>query len=806
MLPFSSHMSILLLMFLYGTPFQICISSNHTVVHCNEKDQGALFIFKQGVVDAHNRLSTWSSELDCCAWEGVQCDLATGRVTRLDLYREYLKGEINLSLFQLQFLNYLDLSWNNFTAISVPPIPDNITTTTSLHLLDLSFNYHLDIDNLRWLSQLSSLKYLDLTFVHIQNQSNWLHTMAMLPSLSELILADCELNNIYPSLKYVNFTSLVTLDLAVNNFNSGLPNWLFNLNSSISYIDLSSNQLKGSIPNWPGQLENLQHIDLSSNQLQGSIPNWLGQLEHLQHVDLSNNFFSGSIPSSLGNLSSLIESNIRSNLLTGNLPDTIGQLFKLNVLRVGNNSLSGKLSEMIFSNLSNLKSLDLNDLALEFDINTNWIPSFQLSEVGLRNTIQGPNFPAWLYAQRSLRYLDISSAGISSIDGDRFPSFVAGITYHLSLFNNSISADISNITLNSTFVYLNHNSFTGRLPHITTNVQVLDVSHNSFSGGFPNSLMNSNVIYINMASNNLAGQLALDMSNMTSLIFMNLGKNELYGKIPTRMPPGLEMLILRSNQFMGNIAPQLCDLSLLHILDLAHNKLSGSIPRCLHNLTNMVSDYYLFYFQMTFNLVIKGQELEFSYNGCSRTIDLSVNDLSGEIPAELIRLVKVRSLNLSHNNLIGTIPKMIGDMTNLESLDLSYNQLTGEIPQSMSGLTFLEVLNVSYNNFNGHIPSGSQLQTFDAWSYVGNHKLCGPPVTKTCSQKENPNATKQHAGGDPFRESLYLGMGVGFAVSFWGVCGSLFLNKTWRHAYFRFLNHVVDKIYVIVAIKLRSFH
>ncbi|PNX87653.1 hypothetical protein L195_g043746 [Trifolium pratense] len=28
-------------------------------------------------------------------------------------------------------------------------------------------------------------------------------------------------------------------------------------------------------------------------------------------------------------------------------------------------------------------------------------------------------------------------------------------------------------------------------------------------------------------------------------------------------------------------------------------------------------------------------------------------------------------------------------------------------------------------------------------------------------------------------------MGVGFAAGFWGICGSLFLIRKWRHAYFR---------------------
>ncbi|KAK2387420.1 receptor protein EIX2 [Trifolium repens] len=82
-------------------------------------------------------------------------------------------------------------------------------------------------------------------------------------------------------------------------------------------------------------------------------------------------------------------------------------------------------------------------------------------------------------------------------------------------------------------------------------------------------------------------------------------------------------------------------------------------------------------------LFTKGQEFYMQYIDMSRkTIDLSANNLSGEVPLELYQLVQVQTLNLSHNNFIGTIPKTIGDMKNLESLDLSNNKLYGEIPQS----------------------------------------------------------------------------------------------------------------------------
>ncbi|XP_061362340.1 receptor-like protein EIX1 [Gastrolobium bilobum] len=770
------------------------MSSNQSLVHCNEKDRHTLSIFKQGVIDPLNRLLTWSSEEDCCAWKGVQCDNTTGKVTKLDLkpqrygYRQYqfqpLQGKINLSLLQLEFLNYLDLSWNDFEVIIIPPFHDHITS--SLHYLDISYNNQdLYLDNLQWLSQLSSLKYLNLNFIDLHKETNWLQLVAMLPSLSELRLSICKLTNISPSQKYVNFTSLVTLDLSHNNFNSELPYWLFNLSSDISHLDLRESSLHGEIPSTLLNLRNMKYLDLSWNKLKGLIPYWLGQHENLQYLYLSGNLFSGSIPSTLGNLSSLID------------------------LRMVNNSLSGALSDTIFSKLFNLKVLKLSSSTFAFDFDPEWIPPFQLRVLYLANTSQGPNFPSWIYTQKSLEALDISSSKISFLDEEKFWSFVAGIK-DLCLSYNFISGDISKVTLNSLSLKLDHNNFTGGLPNMSENVSYVDVSHNSFSGSIPNGFQNWKYLYyVNLRNNKLTGKVPLDLSNMTRLEFMDVGKNEFSGTMPMTSPQTLQVMILRSNQFEGIIPQQLFNLSFLFHLDLAHNKLSGSIPQGIYNITTMAADdaSKRGYASYSFNLFTKGQEYEYKYNGLSRTIDLSANNLSGEIPYEFFNLVKVQTLNLSHNNLIGTIPETIGDMKSLESLDLSNNKLFGKIPESLAVLSFLNYMNLSYNNFSGAIPLGTQLQSFDASSYIGNPELCGAPLTKNCSE-ENLENDKFHGGnnedGDTLRESLYLGMGVGFAVGFWGVCGSLFFNRTLRHMYFRFLNHVAHRFHVVAALKFSN--
>ncbi|KAI9071507.1 hypothetical protein K1719_046531 [Acacia pycnantha] len=753
---FASQISFVLLFLLFATTFNRNMCHTDREVRCNENDQKILLIFKQGVVNSSNRLSSWTRQEDCCSWQGVYCDNITGRVTELDLDGQGLQGEINLSLLQLEFLNYLDLSINDFTSVCIPPCqalrstyskrsynqslatPFNQSAkfSASLQYLDFSKNQQLTIYDLHWLSQLSSLKYLNLSDVAIGNETKWLQYMAMLPSLSELQLTSCGLRN-FPFLNYVNFTSLVTLDL-------------------------SSNYLYGQLPVTLFKLQNL----------------------NLHEFDISDNLFFGSIPSSLGNISSLTYLALSQNQLSGNIPISLGQLQNLNVLSIGANSLVGVLSEKNFANLSTLSYLYACSNGFKSSFDPNWVPPFQLEFLNL----------------------------------DVFWSFAARID-DVDLSKNLIHGDISNVTINSSYIDLSYNNFTGSLPQLSTNVKSFQASRNSFSGS-PSSLLchpksnEENELYfldlsynhlsgaladcwanwkqlteLNLGSNMLTGEVppsmaslmnldtfiltdnsffgkfSLNMSNWKNLEYLLLEKNNFSGSLPNTLQQNLMVIKLRANQFIGNILSQMCNLSYLRILDLSHNNLSGSIPHCLYNIMHSNPKYFSILDDV--HLFTKGREMDYKQdNFFLKIIDFSNNILSGEIPKELFNLTEMWSLNLSRNHLTGKIPKEVGGMKRLESLDLSYNRLSGEIPSTISNLSFLNHLNLSYNNFNGQIPLGTQIQSFDYWSFVGNPKLCGDPLPTKCNKKEETCDSKPMEGNEDnnFLNSLYLGMGIKFML------------------------------------------
>ena len=119
----------------------------------------------------------------------------------------------------------------------------------------------------------------------------------------------------------------------------------------------------------------------------------------------------------------------------------------------------------------------------------------------------------------------------------------------------------------------------------------------------------------------------------------------------------------------------------------------------------------------------------------------------------------------------------------------------------LAQISLLDILNLSNNNLSGKIPTGTQLQTFDSSSYEGNPFLYGRPLDKLCASEDSPSGNGTEANQtndeiDPFMKGFYESLGAGFGVGFCIVFGSLFVIRSWRHAYFHFMSKVSDSIYV----------
>ncbi|KAK8521696.1 hypothetical protein V6N12_066284 [Hibiscus sabdariffa] len=397
------------------------------------------------------------------------------------------------------------------------------------------------------------------------------------------------------------------------------------------------------------------------------------------------------------------------------------------------------------------------------------------------------------------------------------------------------------------YLDLSNNLFSGRIPDCWSKnrqLSVIILENNNLSGVIPSSLGSVEQLQsLRLRNTSLYGEIPSSLQNCTELKLLDVGENKLTGVIPSWIGERLQSLIvlsLRSNEFHGDLPSTICQQQFLQVLDLSLNNISGIIPSCLNNLTamthlgssNVMIQYFFeyadadytgdsnsqFHFEGSANdhllVMWKGVEQEYGKTlGLLKVIDLSCNKLSGEIPKEVAILQGLISLNLSRNILKGSIIREIGQLIALESLDLSANHLSGEIPKSLSRLSFLSVLDLSNNNLSGKIPLGTQMQSFNATSYSGNLGLCGAPL-RTCPGDETPkppNTINTKSITESDEESFeplwfFTGMTAGFLIGFWGIFGSLLVNKSWRHRYFQMVNKSGDWIRLTVALNMAKLH
>ncbi len=79
-------------------------------------------------------------------------------------------------------------------------------------------------------------------------------------------------------------------------------------------------------------------------------------------------------------------------------------------------------------------------------------------------------------------------------------------------------------------------------------------------------------------------------------------------------------------------------------------------------------------------------------------LNLSDNNLSGALPAEVRHLSNLRELDLSNNNFTG-VPAEVGQLSHLEILNLSNNPITG-LPYEIGNLKNLKILDLRGTSYS----------------------------------------------------------------------------------------------------------
>ncbi|GLT56936.1 hypothetical protein SLA2020_299480 [Shorea laevis] len=739
----------------------------------------------------------------------------------IDLSNNGFNSSIPPWLFNISQLVYLDLRYNNLRG----RIPDGFASLNLLQHLHLSENSFIQGKLSRKnLGSLCNLRVLDLSFNQISG----------------------DLAEFTDSLSKCKNCSLESLHLGYNELGGFLPGSLGNLRN-LKRLSLMKNPFVGSIPESIGNLSSLQEFSLSENGMKGTIPASLGQLSSLVYLDIKNNQWEGVLTQAhFSNLTSLKELSIvqtyRNITLIFNVssdwippfklryldlkscqvgpefPPWLRNQNELNYVSVWNARISGTIPEWFWK-------LDLVLDRLDFSYNqlTGTVPNtikFNPSGVVFLNYnyFTGP-LPV-LSSNLSSFHLDnnLFSGAIPQDIGQKMPN-LADFDISYNSLSGSIPLSIRKLNFLLTFV-ISNNHLTGKIPDVWNDipdVYVIDMSNNSLSGQIPNSLASLRALkFLKLSMNNLSGELSPALQNCTIMETLDLGENKFSGNVPAwigEKMPSVLVLSLRSNLFTGYIPTQLCDLSSLHILDLAENNLSGPVPNCIGNLSGMNSIITSMRYEGQLWLVAKGRDMFYDQTlYLVNSIDLASNNLSGDMPEGLTILSRLGTLNLSMNHLTGKIPAGIGSLQWLETLDLSRNQLSGTIPPSMASITALNHLNLSHNHLSGPIPTTNQFQTFiDPSIYEDNVGLCGLPLPTKCSTDDESSShlpgegkTKNGEAKGNQKLGFYISLALGFIVGFWGVCGTLVIKNSWRHAYFKFFDDVKERVLLFVSLKLAS--
>ncbi|KAM0872970.1 hypothetical protein ACQ4PT_038413 [Festuca glaucescens] len=292
---------------------------------------------------------------------------------------------------------------------------------------------------------------------------------------------------------------------------------------------------------------------------------------------------------------------------------------------------------------------------------------------------------------------------------------------------------------------LGQNYLTGPLSSLIgelTAMQYMSLGINALSGPLPKELGNlTNLIALSISSNNFSGSLPPELGNLAKLEQLYIDSAGFTGPLPSSLSKLTNMRTLwaSDNDFTGLIPDYIGSWTNLTELRFQGNSFQGPLPATLSNLGQLTSlrigdivngsSSLAFLTNMTSltTLVLRNcrisdklVSIDFSNFTSLGLLDLSFNNITGQVPQTLFNLSSLSFLFLGNNSLSGSLPSSIG--SSLKNLDFSYNQLSGSVPSWAKN----SQLNLVSNNFtvdsssNSVLPMGWMCLQHDTPCFLGS--------------------------------------------------------------------------------------
>jgi Leucine-rich repeat (LRR) protein len=589
------------------------------------------------------------------------------------------------SLFNLQNLQNLSLAYNNFNGSQIPSEFGKLTNLRYLNLSNAGFGGQIPIE----ISRLTRLVSLDLSAVYF-------------PEFTRLKLENPNLNTFVR-----NLPELIELNLDGVNISAQGNKWCQALSSSLQnlrVLSLSNCNLSGPIDSTLLKLQSLSIIRLDNNNLSIQVPEFFANFSNLTSLRLSSSGLIGTFPVNIFQVPTLEILDLSNNvLLNGALPD-FPQNGSLRILVLSNTNFSGTLSETM-GNLTKLSKIDLSNCNFSGSMPHSMAKLTQLLYLDMSsNNFTGP-IPSFSTA-KNLTQINLSHNDlIGHITSTRWEElrYLVSLDLRYNSLNESIPASLFSLP-SLQKLQLSNNQFSGQLNQ-SSNISsylldTLDLSSNNMEGPIPRSVFELRGLKIlSLSSNKFNDSLLLNMiqqlrnlSNLDlSYNMLSIEDNRINSSLSFPQITTLKLASCMLKKFPDFLRNQ----SKLTYLDLSDNQIDGDVPNWLWELRNLI------WLNLSFNSLVT---LEGPLHNLSflSVLDLSSNKLRGQLP---VLPPYATYLDFSRNDFSSVIPASIGGSLNFTYFfSLSSNNIKGSIPVSICNATYLQVLDLSNNSFTGKIP------------------------------------------------------------------------------------------------------